>query len=316
MTLTPPDVASIARRLSFWEIAEYASETLVALGCFGEYVAEYTKWLATEDQRLVLGKRSLVVLILGISFGLLALIQTNALSGRVIGSLGEQSEEASRKSAKAITDSDNAMGKAKTSLGEADAAKTESDKAKFIAGQAESVAHSARLEADAFKDDIAAAKSQATRAETRLSEEIQKRIGLEGQLSWRDLTLEKEVRMAQEMSRFSGQLFDITTYPNDPEPLNFANELYSVVMNAKWILDPGKMTFGLAGLVVGIEIARGDKSPSSTISAAEALLAMLQREGVAVNPVLRVYPNAEKPQLVFIHVGLNPNRMHPIITAK
>jgi hypothetical protein len=63
----------------------------------------------------------------------LSLIQTNALSGRVIGSLGEQSEEASRKSAKAIADSDNAILKALVASDEADSARLESGKAKDLA---------------------------------------------------------------------------------------------------------------------------------------------------------------------------------------
>ena len=87
MSLTASEVASIAGKLSFWEFIEYASEALVFLGCAGEFVAEYTKW-RTEQYRHTLGRRSLLFLTLGIGAGLFSLIQTNALSGQVIGALG------------------------------------------------------------------------------------------------------------------------------------------------------------------------------------------------------------------------------------
>ncbi len=99
MILTPSDVALLARKASFWELAEYASEGLVGLGCLGEYIAEYTHWPAawTDEQKHSLGRVSLLVLIVGIGAGLWSLIETNALSGVVIGPLGEQIEEAGRK---------------------------------------------------------------------------------------------------------------------------------------------------------------------------------------------------------------------------
>jgi H+/Cl- antiporter ClcA len=84
MILTPSEVALLARKASFWEFAEYISEALVGIGCFGEYIAEYAKWPAkwTEEQKHRLGRRSLILLIIGIGAGLLSLIQTNALYSR------------------------------------------------------------------------------------------------------------------------------------------------------------------------------------------------------------------------------------------
>jgi hypothetical protein len=42
MTLLTSDVPSIAKSLSYWEIAEYVSASLVAVGCIGEALAEFT----------------------------------------------------------------------------------------------------------------------------------------------------------------------------------------------------------------------------------------------------------------------------------
>src|SRR5579871_1350061 len=110
MIVSPSEVISAARWSSFWEFCEYASEALVCFGCVGEYVAEYTKW-RTEDARHALGRFSLVVLILGLGTGLLSLIKTNALSGVIIGSLGEQAEQAGKKAQQASDTSSAAISK-------------------------------------------------------------------------------------------------------------------------------------------------------------------------------------------------------------
>ena len=99
--------------LSFWEFIEYSSEASVAVGCVGEYIAEYTRW-RTEEQRHALGRRSLLILILGIGGGLLSLIQTNTLSGKIIESLGEQAAQAGKKAQLASDASDAATQKAKS----------------------------------------------------------------------------------------------------------------------------------------------------------------------------------------------------------
>lgn len=45
MTLTPSEVASLSRELSYWEYGEYICAALVTLGCIGEYIANFTNWL-------------------------------------------------------------------------------------------------------------------------------------------------------------------------------------------------------------------------------------------------------------------------------
>ena len=48
--------------LVLWERVEYAAEASVALGCVGEYAAEFTE-IGTADWRHQFGKVSLLVLI-------------------------------------------------------------------------------------------------------------------------------------------------------------------------------------------------------------------------------------------------------------
>jgi hypothetical protein len=138
MILTPSEVALLAKKASFWELAEYVSEAAVGIGCLGEYIAEYSKWPPkwTEEQKHRLGRRSLIVLIIGIGAGLVSLIKTNALSGEVIGSLGEQVEDAGKK-AKLLVDSTNAA------ILKSNQAITSSDKAMAESSRAEGASSNA-----------------------------------------------------------------------------------------------------------------------------------------------------------------------------
>ncbi len=174
MTLTPSEVASIASKLSVWEITEYVSEALVGLGCLGEYIAEYAKWPTgwTNDQKHTLGRRSLVLLIVGIGFGLLSLIQTNALSGEVIGSLGDQAEQAGSKAKLAVDTSDGALAKSGLAMNASGDALSKAGKAEGAASSALTLAQGARQEADSFEKDIASAMKQAADAEGHLKDAL------------------------------------------------------------------------------------------------------------------------------------------------
>jgi hypothetical protein len=144
------------------------------IGCFGEYIAEYAKWPAkwTEEQKHRLGRRSLILLIIGIGAGLLSLIQTNALSGEVIGSLGEQGEEAGRK-VKLLADSTNAaLLKSSQAVTSSENALLQSSNAEGASSNALSLARGARQEADSFEKDIASAMKQATEAEAHLKDAL------------------------------------------------------------------------------------------------------------------------------------------------
>lgn len=171
MILTVSEILSAPGSLSFWEAVEYVSEAVVGLGCVGEYIAEYTKW-RTEDERHILGRRSLIFLIIGIGVGLLSLIQTNALSGKEIGSLGEQAEEASKKAKLAIDSADAAIAKSGQAVAASGGALSKSGKAEEVAANALALARGARQEADSFEKDIASAMKQAAGAEAHLKDAL------------------------------------------------------------------------------------------------------------------------------------------------
>jgi len=63
---------SFSKALSRWELAEYFSCGLVAIGCAGEYVAEFTNWLTggTKERKESLAKRSTLILIFALALEL------------------------------------------------------------------------------------------------------------------------------------------------------------------------------------------------------------------------------------------------------
>ena len=93
MISTSSDVASLARGLWWWEHAEYLFAALVTVACFGEYLAEFSKrpWIIEHKEGL--SKRSTLLLIGALSFELICLVNTNDISGRVIGSVQLKLEE-------------------------------------------------------------------------------------------------------------------------------------------------------------------------------------------------------------------------------
>src|SRR5690348_17269281 len=163
MIVAPTEVQSIARKLVFWEASGYVSEGLVLLGCFGEYVADYAKWPTKwpKERKHLLGRRSLIALILGLAGGIVSLIQTNALSGQVIRSLGEQAKEAGTVAQQAIQSSNMALEKSGQAKSVSEDAVIKSGKAEQSASDALTQAQGARHEADTFERDIVAAKKQA-----------------------------------------------------------------------------------------------------------------------------------------------------------
>src|ERR1035441_9159508 len=90
-------VSSLSQSLHRWELAEYISEGFVILACAGELVADLgVSWL-TEGHKKHLQRRSTILLVAALSVSLICLVRTNELSGSVIGSLGDEAEDADRK---------------------------------------------------------------------------------------------------------------------------------------------------------------------------------------------------------------------------
>ena len=83
MILTASGVSSTADALARWEIGEYICEAIVILGCAGEYIAEFTNCFTggNRERKDALSKKSTLVLIIGLTLGVICLFRTNQLSG-------------------------------------------------------------------------------------------------------------------------------------------------------------------------------------------------------------------------------------------
>jgi hypothetical protein len=111
MILTASEVvASLSTRLGYWEYAEYASAFLVAVGCLGEYAADFTKWWtkgglwkflghSMERRKEALEKRSTLLLMGALALELICLFSTNEISGRIIATLDNEAALANKRTA-------------------------------------------------------------------------------------------------------------------------------------------------------------------------------------------------------------------------
>lgn len=174
MTLLTSDVLSIAKSLSYWEIAEYVSASLVAVGCIGEALAEFTNAFTggVEARKERLRKCSTFLLIAALALEVVCLVQTNRLSGKLIGSLGEEAGEADSKAKTALVDSSSALAQSEAAEQSSSVARAESGKAVTSASSSLVLARDARREADSFERDIVSAKTQAANAESHLAEAL------------------------------------------------------------------------------------------------------------------------------------------------
>jgi len=157
------------------ETCEYFFDGMVILGCVGEYVADYTN-LRTEEWRHRIGRRSLLLLTLGIGLGLFSLIKTNGLSGQVIDSLGDKAQRATKSANTATETSGQAVIASSGAL-------EKSAKAEASASNAVTVARDANRVANSFEKDIVTAKSQAADAESHLADALQRAAAATAELT-------------------------------------------------------------------------------------------------------------------------------------
>jgi hypothetical protein len=176
MIFTEPNIASLSKALWWWELGEYVACGLVAVGCAGEYIGEFTNRLTggDEERKHHLRKGSTLLLVSALALELLCLVQTNIISGRLTGSLAQEAEEADTKAKTALTDSATALTQSHAAEDSSKRALGESDTAAASASSAQSLASGARREADSFEKDIVSAKTQATAAESHLAEALKR----------------------------------------------------------------------------------------------------------------------------------------------
>jgi hypothetical protein len=95
------DIVHLKSTLYGWECVEYASTTVVLIGVVGEFIAEFTKFAVLRGLKDRIGKVSTLILIVGLSGELIALIRTSSLSGQLIAYVEGQSAQAIKDAASA-----------------------------------------------------------------------------------------------------------------------------------------------------------------------------------------------------------------------
>jgi hypothetical protein len=181
MTLTPSELASLNSKLICWERGEYVFALLVAIACFGEYVASFTNWITngSEKRKESLEKRSTHLLIVALVCELVCLVKTNQLSGKEIGSLNEQSQQALDNAKTALTDSSSAIRRAGEAATTAGIAQGASSKALDTSKQATGAASNALSLARGARQELGAVELQVNDAKSRLSDAQAKAVDAE-----------------------------------------------------------------------------------------------------------------------------------------
>jgi hypothetical protein len=238
MTFTSSDISSLATALSRWELAEYCSAALVAVGCVGEYVANFTNWLTggVREHKERLEKRSTLLLISALSLELICLVRTNALSGALIGSLNEEAGEADNKAKVALTHAGTALARSGVAEDASQRALDESGNATASASKASVLAEGARREADSFEKDIASAKTQATDAESHLGEALRRAADATAELNRlktpRSLTNIPE--LVSTLEAFKDTEYTFSAVFQDEESINLLRVIDKALQDAGW----------------------------------------------------------------------------------
>ena len=293
MILASSDIASSLRH---WEWAEYISEGFVILGCAGELFADLGKRCVDRPLLQHIERWSTIVLVIALTVGLKCLVKTNEISGYVIGSLGDEADEADAKAKTAISDSTTALAQAKDALTKAGTAQeslgkaeTEAKNAQTLAANAFTLSSGARKEADSFERDIVLAKEAAAKAEAKLAD--------------RTLSDAQVVSIGDELKRFKGQPYTITAYWDSKESLGLANRIHPALHDvAKWAYsDEGTKSMMLGG-IVGVQVWTHPDADKSTKEAATALINALNAEGIETEP-RQQNPKNPKTNMININIG-------------
>jgi hypothetical protein len=242
MTFTASDVSSLAQSLRDWEHAEYGACAFVAIACAGEYIADFTNLLTAGDERRKrrLAKRSTLLLIISLAFELFCLVQTNSLSGQLIGSLSDKATNADAKAQSALDKSNVADGKAEQANKKAEGALSSLTEAESDAGKAQTLASSAlgaataaSIRAGKAETSLGKAESEAKDAESSASSALtlsREAKEIADRLKWRTLTVQQQSDIVDGLSGFSGHPeVDVSSYGMDGEGALLATEIMSVI---------------------------------------------------------------------------------------
>jgi hypothetical protein len=336
--MTSTDAASIAARLARWEIAEYFSCGLVALGCIGEYVAEFTNWVTGGDKarKERLGRMSTLLLIFALAAELICLVRTNQKSGELVGSLRQQATEAEVSARSAVETSHRANDKASKAEDASSKAMAESGRATNESSSALGLARSARTEADSFEKDIVSANTQAASAESHLAEALKRSAEARAELNRikTPRSLLHSEQFVEKLRQFKGVEYTFVSVAQEDEAIRFLKEIDGDLQSAGWTRTasphgfPSISPYGKereqelqvpVGLNTGLQIsvdatesievlsARADFLLPDHVKAAKALIQLVDAD---------LDPPQENPEWSMVHVRRGPTTAIRIAVGK
>jgi hypothetical protein len=212
MTLITPDAASLADSLSSWERAEYVACALVAIACGGEYIADFTNWFTSGDERRKtrLAKRSTLLLIVSLAVELFCLVQTNSISGRLIGSLSDEATNADSKAQSALEKSTIADTKSVEAIKKANTVDDASGKAERNSEEAQQRVTVVAKQAEEIDSDLARTQYL---------------------ISGRSIT--DIDSMMKQFKQYKGQIVHLQSYANEPEITGLCDSLWFAAHGAE-----------------------------------------------------------------------------------
>ena len=275
------DAGSLATSLSRWETAEYVSAGLVTVGCIGEYLADFTKWITGGDRERKerLAKRSTLLLIAALALELICLVKTNNISGMLIGSLSEKAGEAEIKAQSAFDKyalAENKAGNANTVAGDALA-------------------------------DSKTAKDRAANAQEKVKAVAERAEGIDSELAQAEYlmsarSLENRDALAAKLKeRFKGRDIVLGSYGGDAEGWGLCTQLWYVAQAAE--MKPVN-TCGTGGLSVPLisPLAISGPDIQETLDIADALVKIGRipfgtSSGIK-GPVLSIFVGVKPPFMI------------------
>jgi hypothetical protein len=86
------DIAALESSLDWWAFAGYCATGIVALGCIGESIVEFTSWVPAHKHSKA-GMAWALVLIFGLACEVITQVKVNTISGQIIAFLNNQTAQ-------------------------------------------------------------------------------------------------------------------------------------------------------------------------------------------------------------------------------
>ncbi len=276
--------------LDFWKYAEYLSAAIVILGVIGEAVSEFGIKNQEEDKKQAakarrIGKWSTWILIMGLVFELISLVNTNILGEKEIEGLRANAAWANVWIAEAN--------------GEARSAEQKAAEANERAGKANERAAKAGKEAARANERTAVLEKEAARLREVAENEKLARLQIEERLRPRRLTQQQREAIRSALAPFSGTVINFVTVSNDSDGPQYAHDFIEVLSSAGWKTSPPIIGMFAPPLPVGLTI----KVVDGHNPAAVALQQILLSQGIDAGGVRgAIFP----PGDIQVIVGVKP----------